>query len=357
MALSKDWTHDELLGELRRRERAAASKDRSRGVATPPGRSRNLANVPTSDLTRAVRDRQRVVYGVDNRRDLYQVTAASIRRAADAVVALVKASDLTKNADGTFALETESYQRSYDLCGSEPFVSQPIGCFCSGFLVATDVIVTAGHCVTNAADLARIRFVFGFRMQDATTPRTRFGADDVYAGKTLIGRRLSADGTDWAVVRLDRAVNGRAPVAVRTSGRIGSAARVFVIGHPCGLPQKYAAGATVRDNTPGPYFIANLDTYGGNSGSPVFNAQTNKVEGILVRGETDFVSNGECSVSLVCPSTGCRGEDVTRASVWIGKIPAAPIRTGGPAPRTKRRTAVSATGKERRRGARQSRTA
>ena len=36
------------------------------------------------------------------------------------------------------------------------------------------------------------------------------------------------------------------------------------------------------------YFTANLDTYRGNSGSPVFNAITHKVEGVLVRGEQDF---------------------------------------------------------------------
>ena len=70
-----------------------------------------------------------------------------------------------------------------------------------------------------------------------------------------------------------------------------------------------------------PFFVANLDTYGGNSGSPVFNAASYKVEGILVRGENDFVTNGTCYVSLVCPTTGCRGEDVTRATVWAAKLP------------------------------------
>lgn len=96
---------------------------------------------------------------------------------------------------------------------------------------------------------------------------------------------------------------------------------MFVIGHPCGLPQKYAPGAKVRDNTPVPFFVANLDTYGGNSGSSVFNAGNGTVEGILVRGANDFISNGQCYVSLVCPTTGCRGEDVTRATVWSGKLP------------------------------------
>jgi hypothetical protein len=110
---------------------------------------------------------------------------------------------------------------------------------------------------------------------------------------------------------------------LRTSGKISAAARLFVIGHPCGLPQKYAPGAKVRHNSATPFFVANLDTYGGNSGSPVFNAASYKVEGILVRGENDFVTNGSCYVSLVCPTTGCRGEDVTRATVWATKLPKA----------------------------------
>jgi hypothetical protein len=35
------------------------------------------------------------------------------------------------------------------------------------------------------------------------------------------------------------------------------------------------------------------------------------VAGILVRGETDYVSNGSCNVVNVCSETGCRGEDIT----------------------------------------------
>jgi trypsin-like peptidase len=321
--LSQDWTDDELLREIRRRERRAGSGDRRRAAAPPAGRARDLADVPTGELVQAAKGRQRVIYGSDNRQDMYQVTKSAVRRSAAAVVALVKAADLNENGDGTFDLMTESYKDAYDLCSSEPFVSQPTGCFCSGFLVAADVVATAGHCVKNAADLATMRFVFGFRMTNATTPQTKFAAADVYAGKQLLGRQMSNDGTDWALVRLDRPVVGRKAVPVRTTGRIKNKQAVYVIGHPCGLPQKYAPDAQVRDNSAAPFFVANLDTYGGNSGSPVFNAQNNNVEGILVRGETDFVSNGECDVSLVCPSTGCRGEDVTRATVWSAKVPKA----------------------------------
>jgi hypothetical protein len=340
----QDWTPEELLAELRRRERSApaAGGERGGGVRPSPGHRRELAGLSTPELSTLVRARQRVVYGVDNRQDLYQVTKASVKKAAASIVALVEADDLVAAAGGGYRLRTESYQQSYDLCGSEPFVSQPIGCFCSGFLVAPDVIATAGHCVKSQADLGHIRFVFGFRMEDASTARTTFPRDDVYAGARLLGRRLAADGTDWALVRLDRPVVGRTPLAVRTSGKVKDDQTLFVIGHPCGLPQKYAPGAKVRDNAPSPFFVANLDTYGGNSGSAVFNAQTTVVEGILVRGENDFATNGTCNVSLVCPTTGCRGEDVTRAPVWAARVPVTSPRSkgvprapAGAAPRTR----------------------
>ncbi len=324
----KEWTADELVAELRRR--ALAPGDRRRGerraAARPGTRAEELQQLPTPALVRLARTRQRAIYGVDNRREVYTIKAPKIRAAARAVVALVKRKDLKARADGDYDLVTESFRAAYQLCSSEPFGTQPIGCFCSGFLVAPDVVATAGHCVKSKADLAGIRFVFDFRMQDAGHARTRFTADDVYRGAALLKRRLSADGTDWALVRLDRAVVGRTPVKLRTAGKVAAAQALFVIGHPCGLPQKYAAGAKVRDNSPAPYFVANLDTYGGNSGSPVFDATTHAVEGILVRGENDFVASGDCYVSLVCPTSGCRGEDVTRASAFAASIPKAAAR-------------------------------
>jgi Trypsin-like peptidase domain len=332
----KEWTADELLAELRRRERAIAAKatggERGRSVETVSlGRSRELQDLSTAELAKLAQDRQRVIYGTDNRKDLYQVKSSKVQAAANAVAALVKSSDLTRESDGTYTLSTEQYSESYQLCGSEPFITQPIGCFCSGFLVAPDVIATAGHCVKSQADLGNIRFVFGFRMIDAERVRTSFPAEDVYSGAKLLGRQLSQDGTDWALVRLDRKPVGRNPVKLRTAGKISANQSLFVIGHPCGLPQKYAPAARVRDNAPAPFFVANLDTYGGNSGSPVFNASNSTVEGILVRGENDFISNGTCYVSMVCPTTGCRGEDVTRSTVWANKVPKAATTLGASA--------------------------
>ena len=85
----------------------------------------------------------------------------------------------------------------------------------------------------------------------------------------------------------------------------------------------------MRDPSPDGYFVANLDTYGGNSGSAVFNATSGKVEGILVRGENDYVWRGSCRVSNKCPADGCRGEDVTKVSALMDIIPAPARGRGG----------------------------
>lgn len=86
-----------------------------------------------------------------------------------------------------------------------------------------------------------------------------------------------------------------------------------MIGHPVGLPLKVADDAVVSDPGDGQtYFEANLDTYGGNSGSAVFNARTGLIEGILVRGAQDFKKGaGDCVVSNVLPGTP-GGESVTK---------------------------------------------
>jgi hypothetical protein len=112
MAQLKEWTADELLIELRRRERVATVKGAGGGRqraarAAVPGRSRELERIATATLAKVARDRQRVIYGVDNRKDLYQVGSSKVQAAASAVVALVRTADLRREGDGSYTLATE----------------------------------------------------------------------------------------------------------------------------------------------------------------------------------------------------------------------------------------------------------
>jgi hypothetical protein len=366
MADDQNWTPEELLAELRARERAKASAANAprvgaraadlnapqvaaRGVAP---RFRRLDEIPSGELARLLRARQRAIYGTDDRKETYQKPFPHAAPLVAASLAIVEASDLEHTPKG-WLLRTTPYQTKFRLCASEPFARQPLGCFCSGVLVAPDVVATAGHCVKAAADLEHIRFVFNFALTAEDEPRTIFADDDVYEATALIGRRYTANRTDWALVRLDRPVVGRVPVPFRKTGRISDEEPVFVVGHPCGLPQKIAGGARVGLNAVDSHFSANLDTYGGNSGSPVFSAKSLQLEGLLVRGQTDFIPLGDCYVSQVFPSTGAGGEDVTRATEFARLIGAKDGATKR-AP-TKRRSGARGARKTTKKNARKSR--
>jgi hypothetical protein len=194
------------------------------------------------------------------------------------------------------------------------------------------------NCADYQARCEELRFVFGFQMADESTAVTTLPEENVYScrsGDGLIDCAFSYyGGADWALIRLDRPVASRTPLPVRQSGTIAVQTPVGVAGHPTSLPQKIAVNAEVR-SVEAEFFVANLDTYGGNSGSPVYNTDDYVVEGILVRGEVDYVyqvqgCQGGCYESNICPDTGCRGEDATKTTEFsdllTGPILAAPYR-------------------------------
>jgi V8-like Glu-specific endopeptidase len=148
-------------------------------------------------------------------------------------------------------------------------------------------------------------------MKNSTEANMNVKEENVYKCKKIISRALSRfDKNDYALIELDRVASNITPLKFRTSGKVSQNDKLVVIGHPSGLPTKIADGAYVKSLS-GKYFSANLDTYGGNSGSAVFNETTGEVEGILVRGATDYVSRGGCRVSNRLGNDEGDGEDVT----------------------------------------------
>lgn len=261
-----------------------------------------------------------VIYGADDRIDLYQTENSKLLSLADSTVALMQASAV-RSEGAVSTLRTSPYGTGNGLCKEEPFYDQVTAAFCSGSLVAPDIIMTAGHCITSQSACAGTKFVFGFAVTEKGKMPLTVPSKEVYGCQTLLGREQVNDGADWALVKLDRPVTGHAALKLNLTGEIVNKTPIVVIGHPAGLPTKISGGAAVRDASKEGYFTANLDTYGGNSGSAVFNARNGLVEGILVRGENDYVYRGGCRVSNVCTDAGCRGEDVTKISSVSDKLP------------------------------------
>ena len=263
----------------------------------------------------------RIVYGEDDRMEAFAVIREERREALESVAVVVARSDLVENADGTFSLPARTLGETASFCPSERFVDQPSPGTCSAFLVGPDLVATSGQCISDAADCGRYAFVFGFRMERPGVAVLNFEPSQVFFCSGILENRVENEGPDWAIVRLDREVDGRSPLAVRREGRVEEGRELLTMGHPFGLPLKIADGAEVRDNDFEGFFVANIDASRGSTGSPVLDAQTMLVEGILVRGEVDIEVQGGCWVTRRCGDNSCRGEDVTRSAEFQHLVP------------------------------------
>lgn len=265
-------------------------------------------------------DGEKVVYGRDNRVEITETSPLYARLAASTAAMIGKGS-LADQRNGTFVLRGITLRLGMGVCSYERFANQVAAANCSGFLVGKDLLVTAGHCVENSYDCNSYRWVFDYNQSSIETNGLSISAKNIYSCKTIVSRALNGDsGLDYALIQLDREVTDREPLKVRREGKVRRGAKLLVIGHPSGLPTKVSAGARVRLNSKETYFESNLDTFGGNSGSAVFNAKTGEVEGILVRGATDYKYDRKNSCMRVkhCMNFTCRGEDVTRITLVPG---------------------------------------
>lgn len=253
-----------------------------------------------------------VIYGEDNRVDLFESKTQRFLKAAKSTAAMIPLIRLHKEGD-QYLIRANSLQEN-GVCQKERFSHQPKAALCSGFLVGPDTLVTAGHCIRNESDCKIHRWVFDYAVESVSQTTVYVPLASVYSCQKIVARTFDkVTNEDYAVIKLNRQVVDRAPLPVRRSGEAEAGTAVLVIGHPSGLPTKIADGGWVRSL--GELLLkANVDSFAGNSGSAVLNAQTLEVEGILVGGENDYVLDPVlgCKIPQYCPENGCRGEDVMR---------------------------------------------
>jgi V8-like Glu-specific endopeptidase len=323
-------TDEQLLAEFRRRY-DARTRPRARDLAfapapelaPAPGAVSELAKYDEVTLVRAVKLTARAIYGPkDERQDFYDLTDDGLRTLARATVALFTAGAVQPSG-AKVSIKTKTLREAEKLCPGEKFEGQPSGAFCSGTLIAPDTVLTAGHCVSEISGgsspgpVSDTRFVFGYWMSDATTPPKEIPSEQVFSGKEAINGEFS-ETRDWAVVRLDRPVPETLakPVIDWAVEPLRKDQKVFTFGFPSGIPLKYAPNAPVRDIKQ-TFYVAELSTFSGNSGSGVYDQATKKLAGVLVRGEVDYLKDNanKCQRVHFCPRGGCRGEDVTRIDI------------------------------------------
>jgi len=258
----------------------------------------------------------KIIYGFDNRMEVFEAPS-QYSDWASATAAMVKTSDLKQTLfNRNFKwLPSVKYEERFRLCSAERFVGQPTVSNCSGFLVAPDILVTAGHCAMSNEQCLDSSWIFDYNAEKEGLAKITFPSKNIFKCAMIIATEKNlVTKNDYAVIRLDRPVVGRIPLKVRLTGKIEDNTELLLIGHPSFLPTKIVDGGSIRVNIDPVYFVGNIDSFAGNSGSPVMDAKTGVVEGILVRGGKDFNYDSvkNCYTTNVCEEGDCRGEDVTR---------------------------------------------
>lgn len=258
-----------------------------------------------------------VVYGEDDRSEFHESEDPRWRGLVErSVVALIRSERINEEDPNNIQVTGAVLGESLGLCEGTRFWEQQRVASCSGTLIAEDLVLTAGHCVESNSVCADRRFVFGY-YETAPGELGNITADDVYRCSELI-TSVNRNSLDYAVLRLDRPVTeDKVPVHVkRRDEAMELGTEVAVLGFPNGLPAKITPGGAVivtREESLD-FFEATADTFGGNSGSGVFDENGVQV-GILVRGEQDYAETSQgCSIPNVLssnPGAEEGAEDIT----------------------------------------------
>lgn len=265
-------------------------------------------------------DKLDVIYGEDSRKDFYQENDIFLQSLSSSTVAIFKKDDLIEDT-WSYKINRKTFGEEFGLCKSEKFIEQQLGPRCSGVLVASDLILTASHCVESIDQCKnQLRFSFDFSRKTGSSPSiTELSKEGLYKCVKIVYQMDNAF-EDIALVKLDRPVTDIEPVVFMSPKKsFKEGTEVFMSGFPSGLPLKLVDNAEViRHGSLS--FLTNLDSFGGNSGSPIYNREDGNLIGILSKGELDFEKRGQCYVSKKCSNFGCSGENVSYLDSVINVI-------------------------------------
>jgi len=252
-----------------------------------------------------------VIYGGDDILEVDQVPSPIIREQVQSVAAITRTFHKSKeNTLSSFYNARTLLMRS--ICENERFVHQPIVSQATAFLIAPDLMMSVGHAVSSDDQCTdKMHLAFNYEWNSSKKELYPMKLNDIYSCTKILMKGYNP--VDYVIFKLDRKVEGITPLSLSFDYQERDSETIYTLGYPQMLPQKYSKGF-IRDNSDPNYYEASIDTFRGNSGSPVFN-QGHQVIGILKDGEKDYVpgpSNQICNAYKRCEEDRCRGERITK---------------------------------------------
>lgn len=256
------------------------------------------------------------IYGSDNRKFVDLNSSPKIKSLSRSVGLIVSRDFVVKNRFSSNILADKlTDSGSIGLCQDELFSNHLSLNSCTGFLIGEDLMASAGHCFKSIEDCERMIIAFDVLAKNEKDDSYKVSNRNLYECSSILS--ISEGDKDFAVIRLNKKVVGRSPLKINSSRILKSTEKVFMIGHPLGMALMATEDAAITDNDQSNFFKTRLDSFSGNSGSPVFNSETFEVEGILVKGEEDFLQDSTrgCYLNQVYLEEGSaslKGEVVNR---------------------------------------------
>ena len=169
-------------------------------------------------------------------------------------------------------LKQRFLRKGLRLIDKTPFLLQPSIMSGTAFLVGKDLVLTAGHVIEDRDvrnDSIGLSFIFGFKYDKYhNIDSNSFLNFNIYEGKQIL-YKVNDESGDWAIIKLNREVSEYQEIApIHFDFEYSNGYNISGIGHPMGLPMKYTNDAIITRI--GKNFIdTSLDTFWGNSGSPI----------------------------------------------------------------------------------------
>ena len=321
---------------------AGQIKEKSTGLAFGNGPVRAVLFIGITVAVALVRisPASAVIFGNDDRKNAVQASAARDTHRSVALALLTGVQTWQKAADGSALLDLDT--ESLNVCKDVKFASDPVVLYpCTGFLVAPDLLATAGHCQVNVgvsqneteSYCKAYDWLFDYEADASGQVKTKgISPEKLYHCKKIIYavNDEHAPYNDFALVQLDRPVVDRKPLKLASApSHVGDS--VSILGFPLGTPMKFADQAHIRANaSDSPTYTTDLDVMDGDSGAPVMN-QLNEVIGILISGEpaelfyTDPAQG--CQRYNSCDQNGlnCKTPSVIKTSIPIFQKPGSDV--------------------------------
>ncbi|MBY0414890.1 MAG: serine protease, partial [Bdellovibrionales bacterium] len=266
-----------------------------------------LANLLLTQNLRAGNVNVDAIYSLDDREMVSKKSPLKIQELARSIGYVVSKDLMTKGIFKT-SIQAPLLKDQVNLCKDEKFANNSAGVNCTGFLVGSDVMVSAGHCFESQSDCENKKIIFDLDEKKQSSTGFSVMNSTVFSCKKIIARAFSGE-EDYSIIQLEKAPVGRKALTLNLKEKISDDAQVFMIGHPMGLAQTFSKPAKIVENESELQFKAELDSFVGNSGSPIINAKTFQVEGILVTGQEDLVfdSQKQCYRNIVYENSGGEG--------------------------------------------------